>query len=356
MRNSGNHPSSRRNIAFTSSVEGAPSFKDFFLTVDALVALEWKVEFTFLKQLFCCGAETTCALPRWTGEFSGSATEETFERTRIGIEFAHRYFHTISTRDDLFLMKKTFPLIWEWYQANAHMMFLGSLDNNRLLTHAPLIKGLPFLGVDTIKLGPEFLSNEKAARAAFDAIREIGDQMPIYRITMAETPDTTIQREIIAWAEKNGVENELVTAEKLIEERHSDDGTAPNSTFELYEDHSIFFVQDRFYLHKYDHLGCGDGSFYTVNGPVNSREFIYNLVTRRIDYYRENTEKASGRVKDYFTWVVENVEVDDNYTFIPGFMMQMNGSFANALVEDNLFALTSCGLLNGNPVPLVKFK
>jgi hypothetical protein len=235
-------------------------------------------------------------------------------------------------------------------------MYLGSLDNNRLLTHTPLVKGLGFLGVDSIKLGPEFLSNEKAARAAFDAIRDIGEQMPIYGITMAETDDTTIQRQIITWAEQNNVKNEMVTAEQLKAERHSDDGTSPNETFELYEDHSLFFVQDRFYLHKYDHLGCTDGSFYKVEGSVNSWEFIHNLVERRIRYYAENVPEATGRIREYFSWVANNVEVDDHYTFIPAFMMEMDGRFADALVEDRLFAKTPYGLLNGSPIPLVRFK
>jgi len=353
-----------RTISFIASLNDEKrSFKEFFLMVDALIPLEWKVEFTFLKKMYCCGAEKTCPLPKWNDtEAAGTATEESYQKSVRAFEFISEYFHSVVTRDDLFLIKHQFPLIYEFYRENSHRMMIGSLDNNGLLRQAPLImRDMRFNEIDSIKLGSYFLQSEKVAEAAFNAIKMLAEGLKIHSVSMAEPSDPVIAakvHEIKAWCDWCKIPAMIMSQDALEGERRISDGTGPLDDFEYYEEHALFFVQDKFYLTKYESTANPSNTFYEVVDEIDPVALLAGMVRRKIAMYGENMSRAKGRILDYFTWINQNAKTNDQFTFIPRFMINTTSRFYRSLLKNHKFTEVPPGLLATNSkhvIPMISF-
>lgn len=313
-------PSNLRSISFVSAVmKGDRSPQELFLMIDALIALEWKVSFTFLKQLYCCGAEKSCSLPKWTGDFGGVATEESFHSTVHALDFAFDHFDVLETMDDLFILATHFPPIFDWYQKNSHRIGIGKLDNNHLLRQTPYITKMKFPYIGEINLGPTFVTSQKAVLAAADAISALSSVTQIMSIRVAKPQISSDIDPIIKIATARGIFIEVV-----------DERESPYERFEMYEDHSIFLVQDAFYLTRTDHLGCASHAF--ANGNTTPIRFLTGMLKRKIEIYKGITD-APPELQTYFDVIGQQTVVNDNPSVIPMFMINRNTKFFKKLCQ-----------------------
>lgn len=333
----------KRNLSFHPSLAGATSDKDFFVRLDALMNVEWKVDFTVMGQMFCCGASNQCSLPKVT-QVSKQFEEQKMALVEESLNFACEYFHHVATLDDLGLLQRQNPVAFEFYQKNSPRLFISSLNNANLVRQYQMINSeFNFRGVDDIKLNGAFLRNRENAENAFEAI--VGLKMPFHTITAPLDVDPEVRRvlnEIEDYVNKcsfgDGPHIRYISEADLLQE---EDGTS----YEYWEEHTTYMVQNRFFLNK-EESSHYHKFFYTSEGRPDPMKFLVGMLKRKIELYRENLSKMpEGRQKDYHGWVVNHAVVNEDFNFIPAIMMDRTTHYWQSLVCDGIMMETPMGLI-----------
>jgi len=329
-------------MSFHASLEHAESFKDFFTCIDALIPLEWKIDITVFGQSFCCGASPVCNLPNLSEikNYDGSLDD-----VQAGLDFAVKYFHHVSTLDDLLVLSKDDELYYNFYTTNSCNLHISSLNNANIVRIAPLLLGddMNFKGIDAIKISSKYIRNVEITSKVIETIFTIHAKVPIASITIAYPTDEEIQNELEKLKALTNVEIRMISEQGLFEEENNNHDDNPDA-FEFWEEHTLYLTKDKFFLTKHDALHASN-TFYTINGTIDPKQFVYDMVKRKIDMYNIAKQHVQNKLqKKYYTWVTENVIINEGYNWIPSIMYDPN-IFCKELVKTNKFMETPAGII-----------
>lgn len=356
---SGSRSVSRKNLSFLASLEQARSFKEFFLMVDATIGLDWNVEFTFLPKLYCCGSSPDCPLPKREGDADAPGAFQAVTAAEEIFAFFNSFFESAVTRDDLFVLKTKNPALYDWYREHCAEMHVGNLDNNHLMRQAELIAtDFKFRSIRGIKLGPTYVENPKALGPAIEKLRFLTERIEIGGVQFAQprTPEgTRLIGEAVSFLRARGIEHDVVS-EETYEREKALGGLVSREEFDFYEEHALFFIHDRFYLNQNDHVLDTGAGFGVYGKGLEPAQFLVDMVDRKLKMYARKAPRASGALKEYFGALGERVSLNQDFTFIPRFMMNDQGPFYRKLATGGHFHDTPHGLLRAGAkavVPLV---
>lgn len=321
-----------RKIEFQGVLSSPQSFQQYFLILDALLPLEWRVKTYY------------------------SPSTEQF------IEACSGLFDCISVCDNLTSLSPEAQQVYFKYGKRLNLFITEDV-----LANLRAANGYMFAGIDEIlipldefaKTPDEICSNLHAVHLK-TPIRRIDLLIPSFEIQLPEA-----ERQLSRWCETHGVAYHVVI-------EHDDPTTEWYSRpgiEEIVDPDPIPFVagdvwcsvasDSLYYIDGFHHnlQKYPDGSpFYTGFDPV---ELVRSLLCSKVELYTYFATKImdDNIYRSYFSWVAEHVTVNDDFTFIPNFMLRPDTRFYRAML-DHGWNSTKLGLLMNNkpPLPLVEIR
>lgn len=320
--------------------------------VDATIGLDWNIEFTFLNQLYCCGASADCPLPKRSASAPASPFRSVdFAEKAVG--FFSDYFENSVTRDDLHNLKTQSPELYNWYRERSSALHVGHLDNNHLLRQTDLIlQDFQFRSLMGVKLGPSFVENSKTFSLAIEKLRSLASRIQIGGVQIAEPKNAEGARlleSLVQLLSKHNIRHDVI-GDDAAERDRGQGGLVSRDEFDFYNEHALFFIGDRFYLNQFDHVLSAEEGF---GAALDAPQFLIEIIRQKIKMYDRKAPRASGLVKDYFQSVVQSVRLQAEYTFLPRFMLNDQGIYYRKLVSKGLFHDTPHGLLRSGAKSVV---
>jgi len=219
----------------------------FFFSKDAFMNLEWKVDFTVLPTVFCCGALDNCSVPK-LGKVYKEYNDD-LENIQKSFDFARQYFWRVGTMDDISFIND-YPESEEFYKTNSKYMSISNITNNQILECKELIiNKYQFHTIDDIKIGPAFMNNIQKRDEITNAIKELANHIPIQAISVAK-PDTDYPVSLIEFCNSNDIIIEVVDTNEF---HYREDFLQRNyqlGTFDYWYERITYMFRNNIYLNK----------------------------------------------------------------------------------------------------------
>jgi len=306
-----------REIKFDGALT-PDTFKEFFLIYDALLPLEWRVNYLHGKTIADFG----------------------------------NYFERIICRDDILNLDS-------WYNDHAQEMYISLLLHKQWHRQiAKLVNNYNFKGVDELRLPVELVAKDRLLLEILLSlkadIRRIDIEIP--------THDYKVRDAILEYQEKFEQRKTQFFITSLYDPPAIDSWySKPNYEGMVDPLPEPYIEDEKQYSITSDGLYYKDGFRLNLQDEVptqNRRAFRKDfepykllplLLKKKISYYKEC--RNSIKLRDgniywgYFNWVVKHIKVNTNYNFVPNFMLKPHSFYYQALIEDGIFNHTDQGLL-----------
>ncbi len=375
----------------TPEFEQSSNFKEFFLKDDALCNIESELVFSIFERYTCKADCKMCyVMDEWVED---EVFKNKFVPPHIPAEVEARilqtfeYFDVISTMDDLYYIKNTYPHLYEFYKRNSHLMSSTAMTDMAFIQqHKLIMEEMNFQMIYEISFSDRFLNSSKGKMVdkVLERLVTMHEKCPIQKLKFimcdaqedSAEEDSAVQK-IMSW----GREQEIFI------DVHDDITQGQNKRYELKDAHQeTNHLQDADDSYVYQILSevtylqytsmfltisqtIGENSvpFFDVMSGDNfdSNTFLVKMLHAKMDtyvYYLKKIKTSCERITgnrnkyfDYFTYVSENVIVNSDFSFIPRFMLKPFAMFYERLTEDG-FVDTPYGLIRegvGAPVPII---
>lgn len=317
---------------FEGALHDDESLKRFFLTCDGLMSLEWRL---FTQNIY--GPIPSSTQEYWTY----------FERVVCDDEYLaleHRHIAPLT------YLRMTLRQDWR--------------DQFRMAS------ALMFRGIDQLIIPIHVMENDQDVAPNISSMnptwfRRVDVEFPYYGYQT--TADYMTVRE---WCNKNGVMFNLITLYDPPEvdswySRPGYEGLVDPLPEPYMEDYNTYGVLSDSVTLVRDEIYIGDERKDKLFGPlppITDKMFLPELLKAKVKAYSKHAQEIKNRDGNmywrYFDWVGNNIEVDDDFSFIPSIMLPSRTKFHQRLVETGEFISTPLGLLKPNtPVrPIVRIR
>jgi hypothetical protein len=334
-------------IAFNGALESTnpDSLKQFFLTHDSLLPLEWRIN-------FLAGEENLLIDPLYE------------DICPPGREIS-RYFERIVSQDHK----------WESdiyhtgpgkSQAKRMWLNLSLKDHEDPIEKMTAANRVPFAGIDLLAIPIQFIEENPRFLDCVKMLRFKIDRIDILTPVFGYTPKCDMS-EWGLWASKNNVklntislfDPEEVDAHYSWEGHEGQVDPVPEPYIENGKRFSptgdALFYKDGFFLNTQEQ--CEEivarepiaVEFDPIRFPVQILEAKVKLYTQ----FANEIENKKSIFWAYFNWVANHVRIRPDYNFIPDIIMPEYFSYRKRLVKLGLFIETQMGLLRpGTTVPI----
>jgi hypothetical protein len=377
----------------TPEFEQSTNFKEFFLKDDALCNIESELVFSIFHRYTCKADCKMCyVMDEWVDD---EVFADKFVPASIPPEVEQRlldtfeYFDVVSTMDDLFYLKKTYPHLYEFYVRNSHLMSSTAMTDMAFIQqHKLIMEEMNFQMIYEISFSDRFLNSSggKMVDKVLERLITMHEKCPIQKLKFimcdaqedSAEEDSAVQK-IMSW----GRENEIFI------DVHDDITQGQNKRYELKDAHQeTNHLQDADDSYVYQILSevtylqytsmfltisqtIGENSvpfFDIMSGIENTFDadtFLLKMLKSKLDtyvYYLKKIKTSCERITgnrnkyfDYFTYVSENVIINKDFNFIPRFMLKPFAVFYEKLASEG-YADTPYGLIrrgSEKPVGLI---
>lgn len=312
-----------RKIDFQGKLSSAASFKQYFLLMDGLMPVEWRV-FVFHSQEF-----------------------------EKNLNFLLKHFERVVSLDSFSSLDKEAE---KFYQGNAHQLYCSVSES--VLGNLKRATEFPFQGVDELFIPAEELASQGQSIVAL--VKSVFGRMPIRRIDIVKANpdvllDPTLERELRLECSTRGTEFFITTREDHPEQewysKPGEEALVDSDPLPYQEADQLFPVAansvkywDGFYLN----LGPGKPSGKPFYKGGNAWDLLASLMTEKYRIYADFADRIQQREGNiyfnYFDWVRLYVKVRTDYNFLPSFMLRPTTRYASALIAAGAIA-TNPGLL-----------
>lgn len=170
----------------TEKFELSTDFRRYFIEEDALAHLTAELVFSIFRRYRCQAGCSMCYIrDQWINEdvFAAEMIPNITSGWETNVLRVFDMFDVVSTMDDLFMLNRDYPELFEFYRANAHRMSLTSMTDVALFQQAPLLgpSGLLFKSIYEISLSDTFLHRGGGATAvkALEILKQLHSHTPI---------------------------------------------------------------------------------------------------------------------------------------------------------------------------------
>jgi hypothetical protein len=329
----------------TPSILTSNNFKEYFVAGDALENMSREVVFSIFSRYMCKAGCQMCYLrDAWipSDQFAPYIPTGVDEATERQILRFFDFFDTVSTIDDLYLLKNHHPALFEFYVRHAHRMVSTQMSDNAFVQqYSIMMNDLRFRSVYEISFSDVFLSKKNGA---------IVDDI-IAKLELLHARSPILKLKVIVRT-IGGETSEPVT--KLVEFAHSKDihvGVHDDITKGLNQVLSLasvdyqetnFFAQDsepKQVLTEVTYLQY-TSVFLTLSQATSGKStpwfdimkdslddvdhFISRGLQAKIDLYAQYVREITTQNKhyDYFKFVSESVTINPHFNFVPNLVLK----------------------------------
>lgn len=351
--------------------DNASSHKGFFVQHDALHNLEHDIVFTVLRRYTCGSNCQTCFLKgHWIPEqemapFIPSLLTED-DRANI-VDIISR-FSSVCCIDDLRGLKTNHPHLFDFYRGFAPMMEFHTSDNGFFTQYPILMNDVQFQRIGQLSFS-DYILDKKDGRIVDDIIKmlcELNDRSPIARlnfvITKGNPENNRNVMKLADWATKvddslaiyfhNDIRQDVDFFSHLREMGYRqpsayyiEHSTNPPTKCNVFTE-TVHLRNNEFFPDLYTSMDLGDQPFYVAHPAFDVGEFMIALLNEKLTVYRRNRDIMSehNRLWEYFSWVVDHVRINRDFTFIPAAMLDPGSQFYRCMVRDG-WTNTYAGLI-----------
>lgn len=331
----------------TPSVLDATNFKEFFLKYDGLNHVCQELAFSIFKRYLCKAGCKMCYLQNdWIAdeEFGVYVPREITPQVEERLLSFFSAFHAVGTYDDLSLLKKKYPHLYQFYVRNSNAMINTSMTDTAFIQQHPLLMNeLHFAGVYEITFSDLFLAKKqgKFVYDIVDMLKDLHQRSPLTKLKIiqclpcGETSD--VLRVITDFA--HGIEIPVGLHDDIIAGANNQLSTEVAD----YQERNYYAeasepMQVLSEITYFQHTGA----FMTLTDTVSpDAQPFYDLMTDGVDdlskflwatleakkatyrrYIRTITHREHNKMLDYFTFVDTCVHINRNYNFIPKMLLQ----------------------------------
>ena len=366
----------------TPKFETTSNFKEFFLAHDALCNLESELVFSIFHRYTCkAGCKMCYVMDEWiednefTQHYVPNAIPPHIEQRILE---AFTYFEFVTTMDDLYHIKNTYPHLYEFYVRNSHLMSSTAMTDIAFIQQYDIImQDMNFKTIYEISFSDKFL-NLKAGKMVEDIIVKL-DQMnqksPIQKlkVILCDGKESDAERDpavkrIVEWCNANSIFVDIYDDIRQGRNKRYDIGTADHQeTNHLQSTTDSFIFQilcesthmqyTSMFLTISQSIGKDSTPYYDVADELNIEHLISNMLTAKVALYREYVQRIQAsceripgnrnRYSGYFEYVYTSVTVNKKFNFIPRILMRPFTKMYQMLASDG-FVDTQYGLLKKN--------
>lgn len=364
--------------------------KEFFIRQDGISNSGYETFISVFQRYRCeAGCEVCYIKDRWvrpdgTDYFGEFATPEMDPDHEDRILDAFSYFTTVSTIDDLFFIKHKYPGLFEFYKRNSHIMNLTSMTDMAVLQQTDLAcNDLNFKSVYDITFSDYFLAKSKVTDAVIKKLDQLNERYPMVKIRFIVSGDPLLDRtgikRVIKWAKDHGIytmgslDNRIAwnfTNEIMNMMDHQGSAYVTDDEHELHQVYSevSHMMYDRWVVSFYESTQDNDLSFYQMKDRFIPDEWLESHVRHKLKLYADSAKRVprndnTEKYVDYFNYVTDHVHVNDNWNFIPYFMLNKRSDAMHQGLLRNGFVTVPYGIMrqtavasNAAPIPLYTFK
>lgn len=324
----------------------------YFMENDSLRGLG-EVSLTFLSHYHCnVGCEICYLKDRWQPikTLLANSSDFTADTLRENYLNVNKHFHDIEIFDDVMVLRKFFPKLYEDFGSLTSNLIASSVTDNLILRFAKDIDLLPYKGMYQITITDTYLLKHELK--LLKAIKTITDKLGKVRVIriIAEhnqlSSDLRMEqaiRNLHCYADcVNTINNMHITAVRT-------EDPAANLPFDRVDD-NVHTEGENFYFINNNCVYCCNGHYYFTmeelikpnpadaftTTAANAETFISDYLIGKIALY----QKYAGQLQDhttpfyqYFKAVGERIKINPDYNFIPFFMINWNFKIFDALLD-----------------------
>lgn len=355
------------------------NFKEFFLKHDGINNIADQLIFSILGKYRCNAGCNMCYLkPFWipASEFDQYVPIINDDDEAKLLEFFD-WFEVASTHDDLYSLRKQNPVLFAFYERNSNRMWYAGMTDISLIQQQPIIEQLNFRGVYEVSISEKFISHGdgKVFNTVIERMERLIDQTALTKMkVIIETPNGEHNKYInglIEWAHKHGIpvgqHNDFSNIGMVNSTQGQADYTegyqAVNSTPVMILSESIHGQLGDLYMTLADATMASGNPFYNIlSDGLSPSSVMLAMLKAKIVRYAANAKiltLPNGKpMRDYCKYVASNVQVNDDFTFIPTFLLGPWTKIYKYMASHG-FSSTQYGLIKTGAtkvVPIISFK
>ena len=354
----------------------------YLLAEDALRCISYDFYFSPTYKYYCGAGCKVCYirenLTEGVNHYAKSIPEEITQADTDYWYSIFKNFYSIRTDDDLRYLKKHHNHVYQWYVENASIFEFGMTDNSILMHHKILMNEVHLKGIADITLSEEFLLKTEDVGKVKAVIVDYLSKYSIGHVKIIRTSEDYHHPDQVTRM------IEFLTEYDVVFSVHGDFREQAITKFDLakfdnqnrynitnqgrrHQIHrsSVHLFNNQFYFSYDDASDINVDPFHTIDKsvPFSSKEFLPNMLKGKLKYYKRCVDtfgipdnSLSEKFLDYFKNTA-NFKVNDNYSFIPDFMLSDQSTYFHSLLKEG-FVKTHIGLYDPNldPVPLIEYK
>ena len=370
--------------SFTPSINGAADFKDFFIKHDALKNISSELVVTLLRKYKCDAGCQMCYIQhRWIPDavyntkFAPGPITPEIEASMLKLFDS---FYTVTTIDDLYMLKSKYPDLYQFYVKHGHRMKSAAMSDNAFLQQYPLImKEVQFAGIYEISFSDSLLNKKNGTMVndIVEMLEALNQRSPVVKIKVIQTLESGEASQAVAtlvgWAHSKSIDvachadfrtqgnRQLVLQNADHQEKnlHTQDSMPLMLLSEV-----VRLVYTDMYLTCVDGTAEQDPPFFNImtDGLDDMSKFVAAMLQSKIDKYASYTfaitDRENNKVYDYYQFVSSCVAVNAAYNFIPHLLLPSDSRMYHT-IKDQGFVPTQLGLykpsFDGGVVPLFEF-
>lgn len=339
------------------------NLKQFFLGFDGLHNVAQELSYSVFSKYYC---EAACKICYLKEEWETGYSEGTDCSVEQLLAFAE-YFDTISSQDDLFLLKHKHPKYFKFYREHGHLFTSCSMTDRAFIQQCNiLLDEITFKDIYEITFSEEFLeSTGKLYTWILEKLEKLMAKYKVRKIKIVisgNDPSPTTRTFLKCLTDKGldySIYDDINLSRNL---RH--DHTPTNRfdyegrTYPLFTE-TCYLQQSRVFL-SLRHATKGVYAAYDIR-EFSPSQFLLEVLKSKVEVYGVYATElcnVSSKYVDYFKFVSSNLTVREDFNFIPEIILGRHSVFYQKLVSSGLYSATPFGLvatLRGNTIiPIIE--
>lgn len=355
---------------------------DYFLRHDALHPLVYDLTFSLTSRYTCRAGCKVCYIgPKLKAGFKKFPNDVPNYITDEDEEFwfdTFKYFYALRTNDDLFYFKNNFPHLFDWYKKNASMFEFGMTDNAFLSQYNIIMNEIDLKGLSDVSLSETFLVKANKDGKILKIIKELFAKYDISKFKILATesfgkhPEVTSVIEYLNGRGLNNMiqhdfrysENPRFELNDILEYQNTHILSYNDRTYQIYRE-CVHLYNDRFFYSVDDASDYNWPSFYILDDKkFKPEKLIAEMLKGKLKLYKgfkdelqDIIDPAVNKFRDYYLKSQDFI-VNDDFNFIPNFMLPANTKFYEQMILNRGFKSTEWGLIKpgARTIPVMDFK
>jgi hypothetical protein len=362
-------------------IPAVTDFKTHFIKADNINALRQELTFSMLRRYNCFAGCHICYVDKLFEKDKNKFAR--YIPTEVSKEIEERWlflfdsYNYISTNDDLYYLKQSQPKLFKWYQDHSSLMYFGSITDNAFIRgYSILMNDIDnHKGIYEISFSDKWISKVDF-KDILSKLKNVHARSPIVQIKFIQSEKDSMSwpstMELKKWVEDNGIiftlYHDMITHDTIVFHRKEQEVNFATYDGDMYTvcGEADYLQYDSFFLTLVDAINPSLEPYDVLDNNFSMTRHVSRHLHGKIDVYRRyydklkySTNAYNIRYSDYYKYVFDNLQVNDNYNYIPTLSIQKYDKLYGRLVEEG-WQESNLGLVdlrnNNNVVPLFQFR